>query len=178
MILADQDDLEGAMTLHKREEEICRESQDPEGLALSLANQAKLLSLHGNHKKAQHLAEEAYQLAVEQGLTQLAQEIKERLVLVRGQGAMIQAFMLMEQGDKEGALALLKEEEKVCRELDEPRGLAYSLAGQVLLLGKEMGRPHQALPLAEEACQLATSQGMTGVIQQMRLFLDSLRAES
>jgi hypothetical protein len=42
VILQNRGDLDGAMTLHKEQEQICRELGDSEGLARSLVNQAAL----------------------------------------------------------------------------------------------------------------------------------------
>jgi tetratricopeptide (TPR) repeat protein len=76
--------LDEAMALHKEEERLCRELGDPVGLALSLANQASLLAgPMGKAREALPLAEEAYRLAVDHGLTVLAQQVKQILDYVR-----------------------------------------------------------------------------------------------
>jgi len=67
------------MTLHKEEERIWRELGDPAGLARSLANQATL----AHAEEAVRLAEEAYRLASDHGLTGLAEQIRPILNSVR-----------------------------------------------------------------------------------------------
>ena len=65
------------MKLHKEQERICKELGNKEGLATTLANQAILLYEH-MHKadEALLLAEEAYRIATDHGMTALAQQIK------------------------------------------------------------------------------------------------------
>lgn len=70
-------EMDEAMRLHKEKERIYRELGNKEGLAISLTNQAELL--HNNMNKtgeALLLAEEAYRIATDHGLTALAQQIK------------------------------------------------------------------------------------------------------
>ena len=76
-ILYARGDLDGAMRLHKEQERICRELGKVEGMAISLANQASLLSNKLNRpQEALPLAEESYRLATQHGLAALAGQIK------------------------------------------------------------------------------------------------------
>jgi Flp pilus assembly protein TadD len=88
-----------------------------------------------------------------------------------------QAVILYARGDLDGAMALLKEEERICRQLGDPANLARSLANQALLLGLTMGRPRAALPLAEEAFRMASQNNLTELAEQIRPFLDRWRRE-
>jgi hypothetical protein len=88
-----------------------------------------------------------------------------------------QAFILRDHGDLDGAMALHKEEERICRQLGDPANLARSLANQALLLGLTMGRSHAALPLAEEAFGMASQHDLTELAEQLRPFLDQWRRE-
>jgi hypothetical protein len=76
LILDAWGDLEGAMKLYKEQERICKELGNKVGLATILANQAILLYKH-MHKpdEALLLAEEAYRIATDHGMTALAQRI-------------------------------------------------------------------------------------------------------
>lgn len=74
-----------------------------------------------------------------------------------------QALILQDRGDLDGAWTLHKEEERLCRELGDPNGLAISLINQALLLARDRSRPREALPLAEEAHRLATDHGPDGI---------------
>ena len=73
--------------MHAEREElikrICRELGNPEGLARSLANQAVAVKDMRRVQEALRLAQEAYRLATDHGLTVLAQQIKRMLDLVR-----------------------------------------------------------------------------------------------
>jgi hypothetical protein len=55
------------------------------------------------------------------------------------------------QGDREGALALLEEQERICRELGNRVGLQLALAlhHQAGALAEDLGRRQEARPLAE-----------------------------
>ena len=86
-----------------------------------------------------------------------------------------QALILKARGDLDGAMALHKEEERLCRELGMPEGLAISLANQADVLGLGMGRPKEALPLAEEAYRLATTHGLVPLAKQIKEILDTIR---
>jgi hypothetical protein len=70
------------------------------------------------------------------------------------------------RGDLDGALALLKEWERICRELGNPEGVAIALVNQAALV---VGPPQDALPLVVEAARLA---------EQIRPLLDGVRALS
>lgn len=71
-------------------------------------------------------------------------------------------------------MALLKEQERICRERGNPKGLARALANQASLLGR-MNRPGEALPLAEEAYRLASQHGLTALVQWLGPILDRLQ---
>jgi hypothetical protein len=68
------------------------------------------------------------------------------------------------------------EEERICREQGYMYGLAISLGNQADLLANEMGRPHDALPLAEEAYAIGTAQGLNALAEQIKPLLDWLRS--
>jgi len=86
-----------------------------------------------------------------------------------------QALILKAQGDLAGAMALHKEEEAICRQLNNPDGLAISLVNRGLLLGLQMGRPADGLVLAEEALRLATTHGYTALALQIESIVKELR---
>jgi tetratricopeptide (TPR) repeat protein len=74
VILQVRGDLDGAMRLYKEQEWLCRELGDPNGLAISLVNQVGILAQQGQGQAGRGLAEEAYRLAMQHGLTALAQQ--------------------------------------------------------------------------------------------------------
>jgi tetratricopeptide (TPR) repeat protein len=71
-----------------------------------------------------------------------------------------QALILMASGEMKGALALLKESERLCRQLGDSAELAVLLANQAGLLSVNLSRHAEALPLAGEACRLADEHGL------------------
>jgi tetratricopeptide (TPR) repeat protein len=85
-ILLRRGDLDGAMALFKQKEDICRRLNNPDGLSRSLFGQAALLA--DKRKQPQHalpLAEEAYRLSTQHGLTALAGQIQPILERIRTQ---------------------------------------------------------------------------------------------
>jgi tetratricopeptide (TPR) repeat protein len=84
LILRSLGQFDRALALHKEEEAVWRELGSPDGLAASLANQAHLLGLSmGRRNEALPLAEEAYRLASEHGLTVVAQQVRQVLDRLR-----------------------------------------------------------------------------------------------
>lgn len=49
---------------------------------------------------------------------------------------------------------------------------------QAIVLGLQMGRPREALTLAEEAYRLASSHGLTALAGQIKGVLDQIRAQA
>ena len=87
-----------------------------------------------------------------------------------------QALILQDRGDLDGAWVLHKEQERLCRELGGPNGLAISLINQALLLARDRSRPREALPLAEEAHRLATDHGLVALAPQVERILNFVRS--
>lgn len=62
------------------------------------------------------------------------------------------------QTDLDGALALLREQERICRELADPVAIGRALAGQAVVLS-DRGRPAEALPLLDEYAAICRAEG-------------------
>jgi len=86
-----------------------------------------------------------------------------------------QALILQVRGDLDGAMALHKEEERICRQLGNPEGLATSLANQASIL-KEQEKPDEALALARQAYDLAAHYGFAPLVKQIQRVIDSFSA--
>lgn len=86
-----------------------------------------------------------------------------------------QAHSLYVRGDLDGAMALHKDQMRLCRELGDPHGLAISLANQADTLGLSMDRPKEGLPLAEEAHRLAGKSGYGPLSKQIEAIRDKIR---
>ena len=74
----------------------------------------------------------------------------------------------------DGTIVLLKEVERICRQLGNVESLAISLTNQASTL-RQMGRPREALPLAEEARQLASKHGYGVLVKQIEPILNAVR---
>ncbi len=157
-------DLDGAMALHKEQERISRELGDPASLQISLGRQAAILKKHGDLDGAMALHKEQERICSELGDPAGLRRSLEG-----------QAVILEARGDLDGALALRKEQERICRESGDMEGLARSLTNRAILLGQVMGRPREALPLAEEAFRLASQHGLAALAGQIRPIVDRLR---
>jgi tetratricopeptide (TPR) repeat protein len=167
VILRARGDLDGAMALYREQERLCRELGDKDGLQTSLAGQGVILQARGDLDGAMSLHKEK---------ERICRELGSKAGLQASLGN--QALILRARGDLDGAMALLKEEERLCRELGNKEGLAISLANQASVLASGMGRPREALPLAEEAYRLATQHGFAAVARQIQPFLEALRSQA
>jgi hypothetical protein len=73
-------------------------------------------------------------------------------------------------------MALYQEEERLCRQVDKPEVLAGSLTNQAELVADDWNRPEAALPLIEEAHQLAARHGLLAALQEIEPIRDRIRA--
>ena len=58
----------------------------------------------------------------------------------------------------------IKEQARICRELGTPHGLVLSLANQARIIAGDFADMEQALPLTEEACELAVEHGFDSLV--------------
>ena len=89
-----------------------------------------------------------------------------------------QAVVLRQSGDIEGALAVHKQEEQLCRQLNSSHGVALSLINQAHLLADRLKQAGTALPLAEEVYQLATRHGFKNLAGQIKTRLARIRQKA
>ena len=84
------------------------------------------------------------------------------------------AGLLAAMGDVDAALELMRESEGIRRDLGETEGLAIALANRAALTEEHLGRPREALALADEAHRIAADHGLVrlaGQIESFRAFL-------
>lgn len=204
-ILRSCGDLDGAMALHKQEEQICRELGNIDDLGTCLGNQGLVLKAWGDLDGAMKMYKRAEQISRELGNKDGLQQTlgnqagilkhlgdlhgamalhkqEERICRELGnkdglQGSLgEQALILRAHGDLDEAMALLKQKEQICRELGTVESLAVTLANQASLLAYKMARPHEALPLAEMAYRLMNDHGLTDRANELLPFLNDLRS--
>lgn len=158
-------DLDDAMRQLGRACDIFRQIGDQWALSAGLGNQAVILADRGDLDGAMKLCKEKERICRELGN-------KDGLRASVGN----QALILYARGDLDGAMKLYKEQERICRELGNVNGLAISLANQASLWGLGMGRPRDALPVAEEAYRVASGHGLTALAGQVKGILEEVRA--
>jgi tetratricopeptide (TPR) repeat protein len=147
VILRARGDLDGAMTLHREEERICRQLGNLDGLQCSLGNQACILRVRGDPGRAMALHKEAEQICRELGnLNGLQCTLSE------------QALILKDRGDLNGAMALHKEAERICRQLGNLDDLQRTLDNEGLIL-QSKGDLDQAMALHKEAERICRQLG-------------------
>jgi nephrocystin-3 len=149
---------------------------DALGAPQDIADSAILMDLALLLENTGHV-EEA--LALSQFLVEHFRSIGDFALLQRALGE--QGWVLRLRGDLDGALMLHKEQERICRELDVPKGLQASLGNQALIL-KDRGDLDGAMKLLKEQeriCRelgdpaaLSVSLGNQAIILQMRGDLD------
>ena len=155
MVLRRRGDLAGALELLRRQEEICRNIDDPGGLAVALGNQALVHADRHELDQALHLLEEA---------ERISRAHSDPQGISRSLGN--QANIYEQRGDLDTAMRLLAEKERICRRTNDPAGLAIVLANRALLLA-DRGRVDEALPLATEAHHIVTDHELEHLVGQV-----------
>jgi TPR repeat protein/tetratricopeptide (TPR) repeat protein len=164
VIILIKGDPDGATALYKAQEEICRDLGNEDGLASSLGGRGNVLYTQRDLDGAMVFYKEQERIYRELGN-------KDGLQTCLG----YQANVLSTQGDLHGSIALHKEVERICRELGNPGGLAVSLGNQALILARDFRQPQEALPLAEEAHDLALRHGLTAAAEAIEPVLNAVR---
>ncbi len=167
LVLKARGDLDGAWILQEEKASICRELGNKKGLAIALGNQANILALRGNLRGAMVLQKEKEN--IERELGNIA-----GLALCLGN----QAGILLDMGEPLPAIDLLRQQEQLYRRLGNPDKLARSLVAQSNILARNLAQPQAAIPLLEEAVQLALRSGADEYAQQVKQILDLLRGSA
>jgi nephrocystin-3 len=164
LVLKARGDLKGAMVLQEEKADLCRQLGNRKGLAIALGNRANILALQGDLEGAMALHKEKEVIDRDLGnISGLAHTLGN------------QAGILMQKGEAEPALALLRQQERHLRQMQNPEKLARCLVMQADILTRQAGQPLAALPLAEEAYQLAMQAGAQDLASQIRQILGALR---
>ncbi len=204
-ILKSQGDLEGALSAFRKAEEVCREANDRQHLTDVLGNIGTLLYTQGDADGALAALTEAEPMLREWGDRDALQAnlscqggvfyekrdwdrtmriLTEQEYICRESGNSDglqtslgnQARVRQARGDLEGAVARLDERESVCRPEGRQEGLIRCLIAKATVLGQEMGRVPEAMPLVEEALSLAAGRGLPELEKQARATRAVLRS--
>ena len=163
-ILKDQSNLQGALEIHREEEQICRELNKKKELAVCLGNQAVILREVGELDSAMQMHQE------EQRLYEKLND-KEGLQVSFGN----QVGVLKSQGNVDKALMLARQAEELARELGNFHAIIVALFNQAGLLSDEMGRHEEAMILAEKAMQQAMKENITELVEQLRPYVKRIK---
>jgi tetratricopeptide (TPR) repeat protein len=85
-----------------------------------------------------------------------------------------QALIQKARERNEEALSLVKQLELLCRRIDDLEGLTFALAQQAVLLAHHLGKPAEALPLAEQAQRLAADNHLSKLADYIAPILQDL----
>ena len=126
VLLRERGDLDGAMKIHKQQEEIFGILSDKAGLAMSYCNEAAVLLARG-------------ELDAAATLNARAESVFRELDNKAGVGTClgIRAKICSSRGDDDAALSLLKESEQIWRELGNQTNLCQCLCSQGTLLQRK-----------------------------------------
>jgi tetratricopeptide (TPR) repeat protein len=158
--------LDRALELFREQERICRQTGDQAGLQRSLGNQAIVLRGRNQHDEAlrRHSEEEA---------------ICRRLNDLAGlQVCLInQALIHQDLADYDAASELFDQCEQICRNRrDDQVELARVLLEKASLFFYYLRLPGQALPIAEEAYNLASAHGVFRLVEETEALLTRIRS--
>lgn len=145
-------------------EEACKEilRLDPNDLHAMNCN-GLVQQLHGDLDEAASLYTRLIEVATDQ------EDERWRAAATGNLGAVYRI-----RGDLDGTMVLLREVERICRQLGNMQGLVTALVNQASTL-HQMGRACEALPLAEQAYDLATSHGYAALAKQIEPILNAVR---
>ena len=87
----------------------------------------------------------------------------------------MRGLMHKDRGNVDLAMECFKEVEGICRTYNVANWLCSSLSHQATILCDELDRPHDALPLAEEALEIATENEIADSIKVSKLIIRSIK---
>ncbi|MFZ1897739.1 DUF4011 domain-containing protein [Methanoregula sp.] len=164
LIHRDLGEPDRAVELFREQEQICRENRNKDGLQRSLGNQALIHRDLGEPDRAMELHKEE---------ERICREIRNKDGLQRSLGN--QALIHRDLGEPDRAMELHREKERICREIGNKKGIVLSLTNQAGIFLYERQDPGEALPLLEEAYQIAVSSGFESLVRQLRMYLDKVQ---
>ncbi len=199
--------LDEAMALHKEAERLSRELGNKESLSFSLGGQARILHIQGHLDEAMSLYKEQERIYTDLGSKiGLYDSFGGQAQILHSWGKLDEAMTLYKEqehicrelGNKNGlpfslsnqatildirglfneAVALHKEVERICKEIGNKHMIVISLINRANFMADKMGKPKEALPLAEEAYNLAIENGLEVLSEQIKPTLDAVRKKA
>ena len=184
LVLKDHGELDGAMALHKEAERICRELGYLPGLQSSLYNQARILMAQGDLVGAMALLKEQERICRElKASTAIYECLWEQSEVLRRQGRAEGALQVIDRCERDAisatrsdwlhqflglrstaladigqfdeALEALVLKEAICRELDNPTGLAWALARRAYVAARRGKTTGEVIAFLREAQDFA-----------------------
>jgi tetratricopeptide (TPR) repeat protein len=206
VILRERGESVAALALHRQEEEICRRLQDLAGISACLGNQAVIIQVEDRPGALKLLREQEAICRLLGDITGLQKSLgNQGLILWRGGESVAalkllkadeelcrrlgdpaslhlclgnQAVILSALGDYDGAVEMYHEKERICRETNDAAGLVRALHYQAQLYAEKLRQPIFALPLAEEAVQIAEQNGLAQMTREVGQLVDALRSRA
>lgn len=167
LILQDMGKLDEAMKLYKAAGRVSVELNNKDGISIALGNQAIILKEQGKLDKAMELHKQEERICREIGNDEGLQNSLGN-----------QALIVQEQGQLDEAMELLKDQERICRQTGNNNALAYSLINQASLLANKIGLAADALPLANEAYDLAVDVGQPKLAAQIKAIREKIKKKA
>jgi tetratricopeptide (TPR) repeat protein len=156
--------LDQALAVHRAEEEVCREVGDLDRLQRCLGSQALI-------HRARHEFARSLELHTEE--VEICRKLQDPVSLQTAVGN--RALALQSLGRLDEALQCLREQEALCRAHPFPPGVVAALANRARLLAQGLGRPEEALAVAEEAHAFAVRNGLSDLAAQVRRMREGIR---
>ena len=163
-VLVSLDRSDQALPLYQEQELLCRQLNKTNELSSCLVSQAGIYQNQGKINRALELFTEAESLCRELGN-------KQGLITLLGNHGAI----LKHKGELDQAISLLLEKDLLCRELGDMEGLSGNLAQRALLICNELNQAKEALPLAEEAYEIAIQNGSAEEIELYKQVVDLVK---
>ena len=162
VVLEHRGDIAGALALYERQAAVLADHAQQTGLAESLQNQGRVLLRTDEFRRALERLRQA---------ADLYRKVNDpgRLQGVLGQAA----SALIGLGLRAEALAALAEKEALCRQLEQPRGLAVALLAKASLR-KDGQDTAGARTAAEEALNLIETHELMDLLPKVKSFLETM----
>jgi tetratricopeptide (TPR) repeat protein len=161
----DQRESDRALEQYRDAEKTARKERDKKALHKALGGQALIHRDRGELDRAMKLHKEE---------ERICRDIGDRDGLQRSLGN--QAVIYRELGETERAMKLHREKERICRDIGNVKGIVISLVNQAGILVHEEHNTGAAIPLLDDAYQIAVSAGSDALAKRVKGYLDKVQS--